>query len=189
MSILSKPTLPNATNPLSGVSNTANSFTNINTRSPIKSDPTKSVSGLKYQKPVIDCVKFPLLSTDTIPCPPLPDRPSVGLPSKQELVDRITQFIPKSSDLSLPGVPSLPDIDPSNVVKNEIDKLGLVPCPSVPTLDALNPIPGYKEQVKLWLNEPITLPNIKDLLPNLPNIPKPPYFTLPCQPNTPSANV
>lgn len=180
MPILPTPTLPNVTNPLSGVSNTANSFTNITSKSPIKSDPIKSVSGLKYQKPVIDCVKFPLLSLDTIPCPPLPDLPTAGLPSKQQLVDRITQFIPKASDLSLPGVPNLPDINPNNVIKNEIDKLGLVPCPAVPTLDALNPIPGYKEQVKLWLNEPITLPNIKDLLPNLPTIPKPPYFTMPC---------
>lgn len=184
MSILSTPTLPNTANPLSGISNKANSFTNITSKSPIKSDPSKTVSGLKYKKPLIDCAKFPLLSLDTIPCPPLPDRPKVGLPSKQELVDRVTKFIPKSQDLSLPGIPTLPSIDPTNVVKNEIDKLGLVPCPAVPSLSALNPFPAYKEQIKLWLNEPITLPKIKDLLPNLPTIPKPPYFTLPCQSNT-----
>ena len=191
MAILTPPTPLNSSNPLSGIGNTANSLTNIKTNVVNKSEPLTTKSGLKYKKPLIDCTKFPLLSLDTIPCPPLPERPKVGLPNKQELVDRVTKFIPKSPDLSLPGVPSLPTIDPTNVVKNEINKLGLVPCPAVPTLSALNPFPAYKEQIKLWLNEPITLPKIKDLLPNLPTIPKPPYFTLPCDLNktTPPTNV
>jgi len=181
MAILTPPRSLNLSNPLSGVSNTANSLTDIKSANPIKTEPTKTVSGLKYKKPLIDCTKFPLLSLDTIPCPPLPERPKVGLPSKQELVDNVTKFIPKAPDLSIPGVPNLPSVNPTNVIKNEIEKLGLVPCPAVPSLNALKDIiPNYKAQVKLWLNEPITLPKIKDLLPNLPTIPKPPYFTLPC---------
>lgn len=192
MAILTSPPSLNISNPLSGISNTANSLTNIKTNTVNKLEPLTAKSGLKYKKPLIDCTKFPLLSLDTIPCPPLPERPKVELPNKQELVDRVTKFIPKASDLSLPGVPNLPSINPTNVVKNEIDKLGLVPCPAVPTLAALNPFPAYKAQIKLWLNEPITLPKIKDLLPNLPTIPKPPYFTLPCDLNnktTPPTNV
>ncbi len=184
MAILTSPPSLNISNPLSGISNTANSLTNIKSNTVNKLEPLTAKSGLKYKKPLIDCTKFPLLSLDTIPCPPLPERPKIGLPSKQELVDRVTKFIPKAPDLSLPGIPSLPSINPTNVVKNEINKLGLVPCPAVPTLAALNPFPAYKAQIKLWLNEPITLPKIKDLLPNLPTIPKPPYFTLPCQSNT-----
>jgi len=182
MATLTPPRSLNLSNPLSGVSNTANSLTDIKLANPIKTEPTKTVSGLKYKKPLIDCTKFPLLSLDTIPCPPLPERPKIGLPSKQELVNRAISFIPKIPDLpAIPGVPTLPTINPTNIAKNEIKKLGLVPCPAVPSLNALKGIiPAYKAQIKLWLNEPITLPKIKDLLPNLPTIPKPPYFTLPC---------
>jgi len=182
MSLLTRPPSLNASSPLSGIENTANSVTNTVTTNVARALPTKTVSGLKYKKPLIDCTKFPLLSLDTIPCPPLPEIPKVGLPSKQELVNRATQFIPKAPDLpSIPGLPTLPSINPTNVVQNEIKKLGLVPCPAVPSLNALKGIiPAYKAQIKLWLNEPITLPKIKDLLPNLPTIPKPPYFTLPC---------
>lgn len=179
---LSNPSSLNALNPLSGISNTANSLTRTLTATVTNALPTKTVSGLKYKKPLIDCTKFPLLSLDTIPCPPLPKIPKVGLPSKQQLVNRGISFLPKIPNLpSIPGVPTLPTINPTNIAKNEIKKLGLVPCPAVPSLNALKGIiPAYKAQIKLWLNEPITLPKIKDLLPNLPTIPKPPYFTLPC---------
>lgn len=180
MAILTTPTLPNVSNPLSGISQTANNATKINNLVPNKKLPMTNVAGLPYKTPKIDCAKFPLLSLDTIPCPELPPLPKPPLPTKQEITDRINQFIPNARDFSVPGVPSLPEVPLSNLPKLDIPKLPIQPCPNVPTLEALNPFPAYKNQVKLWLNEPITLPNIKDLLPSLPQIPKPPYFTLPC---------
>lgn len=189
MSILSTPTLPNTSNLLSGISSQINSAVNIKSVVPNKTEPLKNVAGLPYKKPIIDCSTFPLKSLDKLPCPDLPALPKPGLPSKQELVNRITQFIPNASNLSVPGLPSVPAVPTSNLPKLDISKLNLKPCPAVPTLSALNPFPGYAAQVKLWLNEPITLPKIKDLLPNLPTIPKPPYFTLPCNLTAPKVSV
>ncbi len=200
MPILSTPPSLNISNPLSGIADSAKSLTNINSFLPNSGDPTKTVSGLEYKKPLVDCLKFQLSSLDILPCPKLPNMPSLKLPSKQELVNRAIQFIPKVPDLSipnipgLPGVPNLSSVNLNNIVKNELEKatgLEWGKCPAVPTAGALkNIIPDLKAQVKLWLNEPITLPKLKDLLPNLPKIPKPPYFSLPCSlPKKPTTNV
>ncbi|MEY3079452.1 MAG: hypothetical protein RL086_605 [Bacteroidota bacterium] len=173
ISLPSPPSLPS--NPLSGISNKANGSITNTVSSINKTEPLKNVAGLKYEKAQIDCTTFPLSSLDKLPMPPLPDIPLPQLPSKQELTDRITQFIPTA-----PGIPSLPQVPSLNLPSSNLTSLPSIKIPEVPTLSALNPFPGYKEKVKLWLNEPITLPNIKDMLPNLPEIPKPPFFTLPC---------
>lgn len=172
-SLSSPPSL--SSNPLSGISDKANTSVTKTVSGINNVEPLKNVAGLKYEKPQIDCAIFPLSSLDKLPMPPLPDVPLPQLPTKQDLKDRISQFAPTA-----PGIPSLPQVPSLNLPTANLTSLPSVKIPEVPTLSALNPFPGYKEKVKLWLNEPITLPNIKDMLPNLPDIPKPPFFTLPC---------
>jgi hypothetical protein len=179
------PSVINSNNPLQSTSVKYYNGVRVETIFPSTSPvtPLKSISGLNYKTPLIDCNKIPLLSLDKLPCPiQLPKPPPLSLPNKQEFIDRGTKFIKDATALPpIPGLgsPSLPS--KSNLPKLDIKKLASVPCADkVPTLSALNPFPAYQAQISAWLKEPVTFPDVGDLLKVLPQLPKPPYFTIPC---------
>jgi len=168
-------------NPLSGVSNSVNNLIDTTPINVSNTLPDKRVSGLKFQKPDIDCAKYSLNSLKTLPVPSSIPVPQVGLPTAKDLTDRASQFVPTVPSLpTLPNVPTAPSLpNVSNLPSLKIPSISQVPIPKVPTLDSINPLP-IDVKVQTWLGEPPKLPSLAQLQANLPNVPKPPYFCPKC---------
>ena len=168
-------------NPLSGVSNSANSLISNTSKTISNSLPDKRVSGLKFDRPDIDCAKYSLNSLKTLPVPSSLPIPNAQLPTVKDLTDRTSQFIPSIPTLpTIPNIPSAPNLpNVSNLPSLSIPNISQVPIPKVPTLDSINPLP-IDAKVKAWLGEPPKIPSLTQLQANLPNVPKPPYFCPTC---------
>jgi len=178
---LPQPPSINIQNPLGGISNSVNNLISSTSKNISNVLPDKRVSGLKFEKPAIDCAKYSLNSLKTLPIPSSIPIPQLGLPTVKDLTDRVAQFIPPIPSLpTLPNVPTVPNLpNTSNLPSLKVPALSQVPIPKVPTMDSINPLP-IDIKVKAWLGEPPKIPNLTQLRANLPNIPKPPYFCPKC---------
>lgn len=181
---LPQPPSINIQNPLSGISDKANNLISSTSTNVLNKLPDKRVSGLKFEKPDIDCAKYSLNSLKTLPGLPSISIPKLGLPIPP--IPPIPSFtLPSIPNLSIPNLPALPKIPNlpsiSNLPSFTLPSIPQVSIPKLPTLDSINPLP-IDLKVKAWLAEPPKLTSlIKKLLPaNLPNLPKPPFFSIKC---------